>query len=454
MTELFSSYGAAFDWLSAGLLACLAVVLPFAAIGLRTRYARRQTQSLAAILDNIPQGVCLFDAGAQIVVCNRRYVEMYNLSPEIVKPGCTLYELILHRQATGLFTGNAEEYCRGIVEDVARGRTRAREIETSDGRTVNVINKPIPGGGWVVTHMDVTERRRVEKERDDMAAQESRRTRVEGAIAAFRARIENLLRTVGESAAAMKATAALLSGTSDEASQNARSAVDASEEASASVRSAAIAAEELAGSIAEIARQVDQTNTIVRSAVEEAQATNGEIAKLVASAQTIGDVVGLIRDIAGQTNLLALNATIEAARAGESGKGFAVVAAEVKSLAVQTANATGEISEQIQAVQASTTSTVEAIRRISERMNEVSSYTSSVAASVEEQNAATGQISFSVTNAADGSNTAVSVFGKVAVAVNETRYSAQTVLDAAQSVEQALGELRGEVEGFLSKVAA
>jgi methyl-accepting chemotaxis protein len=443
-----------FGWASIALLACVVVLAPFAAIGLRNRHARRQNQNFAATLDNIPQGLCMFDATARIVICNRRYIEMYKLSPDVVKPGCSLRDLILHRKATGLFTGDPDAYQREIIDDVAKGLTKAWEIKTGDGRIIHAINKPISGGGWIVTHEDVTERRQVESERDDMAAREVRRAQVEGAVATFRNRIEALLRRVGESAASMKTTAAALSGTSDETSKNTQSAVNASGEASASVRSAAVATEELAGSIAEIARQVDQTNNVVRGAVEEAESTNHEIAKLMESAQKIGDVVGLIRDIAGQTNLLALNATIEAARAGESGKGFAVVAAEVKNLAVQTANATEEISGQILAVQGSTTQSVEAIRRICERMHEVSRYTSSVAASVEEQNAATGQISFSVTHAADGSNTAVSVFGKVAAAVNDTRRSAQTVLDSSTAVEKALAELRGEVEGFLGQVAA
>ena len=136
--------------------------------------------------------------------------------------------------------------------------------------------------------------------------------------------------------------------------------------------------------------------------MNEAETTNEQIAGLADAAQKIGDVVKLIRDIAGQTNLLALNATIEAARAGEAGRGFAVVASEVKSLAVQTAKATEEIASQILAVQGSTTSAVDAIRNIAGRMKEISSYTSAVAASVEQQNAATGEISQNVAGAAQG----------------------------------------------------
>ena len=396
----------------------------------------------------------MFDSETRIVVCNRRYLDMYQLSPDVVKPGCTLRQLIEHRKATGLFTGDPEDFCRNIIAQVRAGKPTSWLLEAGDGRVVHTVNQPMPNGGWIATHEDVTERHRLEKERDEMAAREGRRTLVEQAIGSFRQRVESLLRVVGQSAAAMKATAAHLSGTSSEASQDAQGAVASSEEATASVRSAAVAAEELASSIAEISRQVEQTNGVVRGAVAEADSTNREIAALAEMAQKIGDIVGLIRDIAGQTNLLALNATIEAARAGESGRGFAVVAAEVKNLAVQTASATEEISQQILAVQTSTSNSVAAIRRISERMHEVSRYSSSVAASVEQQNAATGQISYSVAQAADGSSSAVSVFGKVAAAVTETRHSAQTVLEASQDVEKALGELRSEVEGFLGQVAA
>ena len=185
----------------------------------------------------------------------------------------------------------------------------------------------------------------------------------------------------------------------------------------------------------------------------EAESTNQQIAGLADAAQKIGDVVKLIRDIAGQTNLLALNATIEAARAGEAGRGFAVVASEVKSLAVQTAKATEEIASQILAVQGSTTTAVEAIRNIAGRMKEISSYTSAVAASVEQQNAATGEISDNVAGAAAGTGTVAAVLSDVAGAATATRSSAETVLSASRSVESAVAKLRGEVETFLSKVA-
>jgi methyl-accepting chemotaxis protein len=220
------------------------------------------------------------------------------------------------------------------------------------------------------------------------------------------------------------------------------------------VQTAASAADELSGSISEISRQLMQTTEVVTTAVGEAQTTNDEIATLAQSAQKIGDVVKLIRDIAGQTNLLALNATIEAARAGEAGKGFAVVASEVKSLAVQTAKATEEITGQITAVQTSASGAVEAIKGIAARMQEISNYTSAVAASVEQQNAATGAIAQNVAGAAKGANAIVAALTEVTDAATDTRNSASTVLDASKSVETAVANLRAEVREFLARVAA
>jgi len=422
-------------------------------IGVFYQRLARQNQRLANALDNMSQGLSVFDAKGRITLLNRRYLEMYKLSPDIVKLGCTLKQLIEARKATGLFSGDVDAYVKKIMEDAAHENKMGYHVPAADGRIVLAKNQGLPRGGWVSTHEDVTEQRHAEQERSAIHEQEQRRATIDTAIAAFRPQAEKLLSSVSDSATAMHSTAATLLGSSGQTSQRAESAVHAFHEASGNVETAAVAANELSHSIAEISRQLTHTSDIVRLATEEARATDDEIAGLAEGAQKIGDVVKLIRTIAGQTNLLALNATIEAARAGEAGRGFAVVASEVKSLAVQTAKATEDIAAHILGVQDSTGGAVDAIRQIAARMQEINQYTSAVAAAVEEQNSATGEISHNVASAAEGTGHVVSVLGEVAGAATETRASAEVVRDASQTVETAVANLRLEVEDFLAKVA-
>jgi methyl-accepting chemotaxis protein len=414
---------------------------------------RQHNVEITTAVNNMSQGLCMFDAAARLVFANKRYLEIYRLSAETTKAGCTLHDLVRQRQAVGTFTGDVDKYVSNLMNEIASGKAMDKLIELKDGRVIALCNRPMRGGGWVVTHDDVTAQRSAEQKHAALASQEERRVQVETAISAFRQRIEAVLGTLAGSAGAIRSTATTLSSTSDQTSQRAEGAVKTSNDASGNVEAAAAAADELLRSITEIARQLEQTTELVRVAVTEAQTTNNEIAGLAHAAQKIGDVVKLIQDIAGQTNLLALNATIEAARAGESGKGFAVVAAEVKSLAVQTAKATEEIGAQISAVQSSTTGAVEAIRRIAGRMQEINEFASNVSAAVQEQSAATGEISHNVTNAAKGAKVIVSILDEVAGSATDTRRSAQTVLSASESVETAAANLRTEVESFLGKVA-
>jgi methyl-accepting chemotaxis protein len=417
------------------------------------RHLRERYEDVAIALNNMSQGLVMYNAAEQLIITNQRYIEMYGLSTDVVKPGATFLDVIRHRVALGNLSANPESYRANLLEMFARGENMNRVIDSGLGRKIRVINKLLPGGGWVGTHEDITEQWELEKQRDNISAQESRRAAVEGAISLFRERVESVLKVVSGSASTMKSTASALFGSSEQASQRAEGAVQASNEAFANVKTAAATADEMAESIGEISKQIGRTTDVVRLAVNEAEATNGEIAGLAEAAQKIGDVVKLIRNIAGQTNLLALNATIEAARAGEAGRGFAVVASEVKSLAVQTAKATEDIAKQILAVQASSDGAVEAIQKISGRMAEINTYASAVAASVQQQNAATGEISHNVAGAARGTNLIASVLGEVAGAATATRESAETVLAASESVEHAVANLRGEVEDFLGKVA-
>ena len=413
-----------------------------------------QKRHLADAIENMSQGLCMFDAQTRIVLRNERYLEMYRLSPEIVKPGCTLRELIEHRYATGLFTGDADEYCRKIVNGVRSGNSAGFYVSAADGRTVFAQNVPLPGGAWVATHEDVTEQRRTEEKRASAQNEQQRRSVIDAAIRGFRHSVEALLGRVSESASAMRSTADALFVFSERTSTRAESAVHAFHETSANVDTAATAAYELSCSIGEISRQLTQTGCIITQAAQEARHIDVEIAGLAHGAQKIGDVVKLIRDIADQTNLLALNATIEAARAGESGRGFAVVASEVKSLAVQTAKATEDITGHIAAVQDSTATAVVAIRHIAARMHEIDNNTATLAATVEEQNVATSEISHNVAGAARGTAHVLGVLDAVSNAASETRASAETVRNASQSVDSAVANLRVEVEDFLQNVAA
>jgi methyl-accepting chemotaxis protein len=430
------------------------VLVALIAVSILYRRTRSQNRQLVDALDNMSQGLVMFDKNGRITLVNRRYLDMYSLDPNRVKIGITLRQLIQIRKDTGLFQGDVESYAANIMNSMQTGKSSGQIVSAADGRLVLAKNERLPDGGWVSTHEDITEQRRAEEEKAASRSQDERRALVDGAIASFRPQIEKLLRSVGDSASSMRETATTLLNASGQTTERAESAVAAFHEASANVETAAVAADELSRSIAEISRQLTHASDIVTSATGEARSTDEQIAGLATGAQRIGDVIKLIRNIAGQTNLLALNATIEAARAGEAGKGFAVVASEVKSLAVQTAKATEEIASHILGVQNSTTSAVAAIRQIAARMAEINQHTGAVAASVEQQNAATGEISHNVASAATGTSHVVSVLGEVTGAAGETRASAEIVLGASETVAQAVARLRDEVEDFLKKVAA
>jgi methyl-accepting chemotaxis protein len=437
---------------ASSLLGLSLAALLVTAVMLRRRSA--QNQRLSAALNNMSQGLSMFDAQGRITLVNQRYLDMYSLSPDIVKPGCSLRELIQHRVDTGLLTIDVDAYCKRILDGIGKGASTPHYVQASDGRIVLAKNEPLPGGGWVSTHEDVTEQRRAEEERTAIRDHEQRRAVVEAAIASFRPLVEQLLSRVSGSATAMRATADSLFGSSDKTSQRADGAMQAFNEASANVETAAVAAEELSQSISEISRQLTQTSDIVRLATDEARSTDSEIAGLAVGAQKIGDVVKLIRDIAGQTNLLALNATIEAARAGEAGKGFAVVASEVKSLANQTAKATEEITGQIQAIQQATEGSVESIRAITGVIGQINEISSSISAAVEEQGAATQEIARNVQQAAAGTQEVASNVQGVNASADETGHAAGQVLSAAEQLAQQSDTLRGDVSRFLEGIRA
>src|SRR5690242_14631703 len=148
--------------------AVLLGVASFAVLALGAVWHRRvvlQNRRLLEAINNMSQGLCMFDAQMRVLVRNTRYLEMYRLSPDVVKPGATLREIIQHRIDTGLLKRNIDEYCRQILDGVRSGRSEGYYVPAADGRIVFTRNEPLPDGGWVATHEDVTEQRRAEEER-------------------------------------------------------------------------------------------------------------------------------------------------------------------------------------------------------------------------------------------------------------------------------------------------
>ena len=270
----------------------------------------------------------------------------------------------------------------------------------------------------------------------------------------FQDKVGGLVAGLSEAAAGLEANARTMTETARQANAQAATMTSASEAASVGVSTVAAAAEELAASIGEISRQVAQSARITSQAVGDAQRTDVIVRALSEGAQKIGHVVGLITNIAGQTNLLALNATIEAARAGDAGKGFAVVASEVKSLANQTAKATGEIGTQISQIQAATEEAVSAIRGILATIEEVSAIAVSISAAVEQQGAATAEIARNVQQTAQSAREVTINIGGVSEAATRSGNAANAVLAAAANLSSQTGRLSNEIAAFVTEIKA
>ncbi len=251
--------------------------------------------------------------------------------------------------------------------------------------------------------------------------------------------------TLSDSSSALTTTATSMSATATQTSSQSQAAAAAAEQVSVGVQTVATNMEEMVASIKEIARSTNESSQMARTTLLKAQESNATITKLGTSSQEIGDVIKVISSIAQQTNLLALNATIEAARAGEAGKGFAVVANEVKELAKQTAKATNDITNKINAIQQDTQSAVEAISGISQAVEKLNGISGVIAAAVEEQTATTNEISRVVIESKQGVESIATIVRSVSSAAIENTEASNQTLNASKDLATLAGKLNALV---------
>jgi methyl-accepting chemotaxis protein len=331
----------------------------------------------------------------------------------------------------------------GMLE-VAIPGVAARDEVGAMARTVQVFKA------------NAVERQRLEADQQAVAARVERdkHAAILAVADGFDAEVASVIRAVGTGVERVETGAQTVSQSVEQTSAQAVAVAAASEQASTNVQNVASGAEQLSASINGVAAQATQAASTARAANDAAQHTEATMRALTQAAEKIGDVVGLINDIAQQTNLLALNATIEAARAGAAGKGFAVVASEVKSLASQSARATEDIAAQIAAMQGSTADAVTAIQGIGAIVADMDHIAGAISAAVGQQSAATREIARNVQQAATGTDLVSENIAGVSHTARASGDAATGVLAVARDLSQQATLLRHATNQFLTRLRA
>jgi methyl-accepting chemotaxis protein len=280
----------------------------------------------------------------------------------------------------------------------------------------------------------------------------SRRTTVDDAISDFEPTIADVANSILSAAKSLDEGSTNLKDSALRTVEVVKSASQIAVESTQGMASSAQATEELHLSINEIARAVGMGSESAKHAVKNAEDAKYTLDDLVKIAGQVGSVVTVISSIAQQTNLLALNATIEAAHAGAAGRGFAVVASEVKALSARTAEATREITQQIQAMQESTLASAERMSNVIEAVTQAASTTNSIAVAIDQQRAVTKSIAETVARVAEVANRSSADLAAVSEAASRGLVTSEEITGWSGRLAGSAQSLQVNVADFYKRI--
>lgn len=291
------------------------------------------------------------------------------------------------------------------------------------------------------------ERRRQEERETESARIESERKKaLFETVAILQQQIQEAIAQISEMQEGVESNAEQVTAHSEKMNLKVEEVQQHTEVVNNNIQSVAAAAEELSAAINEIARQAEEGATRSNYTSTNANSIQKKVQLLVERAKSIGGIVKIINDIATKTNLLALNATIEAARAGEAGKGFSVVAGEVKTLSLQTANATKQIEEKIEEIQTIVNEVEASVEEVTQQTTEVASMMTAIASATVEQGAATNEIS-------RGVNSVMEATRDVSQNVIDLSQSSTSQTRLAQQMHDAAGKSRSKAEDLKEELS-